>query len=146
MKNPTNPPPTIHPSGGFVKFLFIRKQKRGKSLAVLYQCCTFAHGNHQNTFIMSKDTLGYIAYQLQEKLSAPEMREMAARLLRMAEEAEQLKPYTIEELHERIAQSERDIAEGRYMDFDEFMDQLEKRLEAETDAEDTMKLDFAEAI
>ena len=94
---------------------------------------------------MSKDTLGYIAYQLQEKLSVPEMREMAARLLRMAEEAEQLKPYTIEELHERIAQSERDFAEGRYMDFDEFLDQLEERLEAEAE-ETPLELDIAEAV
>ena len=32
---------------------------------------------------------------------------------------EHLKPYTIEELHTRIAQSERDFAEGRYRDIDD---------------------------
>lgn len=107
---------------------------------------TFATENKKNQ-IMSKESLGYIAYQLQEKLTASEMREMAARLLRMAEEIEQLKPYTIEELHERVAKSEKDIAEGRCMDFDEYLDQLEEELEAADEAEiSAMKLDFAEAI
>ncbi len=32
---------------------------------------------------------------------------------------EHIKPYTIEELHARIAQSERDFAEGRYRDIEE---------------------------
>jgi len=80
---------------------------------------------------MSKDELGYIAYQLEERLTASEMREMAARLLHMAEETEQLKPYTMEEINAMIDQGERDIAEGRYMEFDEFLDQLEAELETE---------------
>jgi hypothetical protein len=40
-------------------------------------------------------------------------------------------PYTIEELHERIAESERQIAEGEYMDFDEAMDEIEAELKIE---------------
>jgi len=42
-----------------------------------------------------------------------------------------LMPYTIEELHERIAESERQIAEGEYMDFDEAMDEIEAELKIE---------------
>ena len=33
-------------------------------------------------------------------------------------------PYTIEEIHERIAQSERDFAEGRYFTDDEVFEDL----------------------
>ena len=96
---------------------------------------------------MSKDALGYIAFQLQEKLTADEMREMAARLIRMAEETEQLKPYTKEEINAMIDQAERDFAEGRYMDFDEFLDQLEEELTAEDSPEMiASKLDIAEAV
>jgi hypothetical protein len=36
------------------------------------------------------------------------------------------KPYTREELKARIELSERQFAEGKYQDFDEAMDELEK--------------------
>ena len=68
---------------------------------------------------MSNDALGHIAYQLQEQLTASEMREMAAHLIKMAEETEKLKPYTMEEIHAMIAEGERDLAEGRYRDIDD---------------------------
>ena len=47
------------------------------------------------------------------------------------EQEEQLKPYTIEELHARIAESERQIAAGQYQDFDEAMDEIEAELARE---------------
>ena len=53
---------------------------------------------------------------------------------------EHLKPYTMEELHARIAQSERDAAEGRVQDFDEAMDEIEAELAREE------QLEMAEAI
>lgn len=51
---------------------------------------------------------------------------------------ENLKPYTIEELHERIKASEADFAAGRVYDFDEAMDMIEKELDEE--------LEMAEAV
>ncbi|MBQ7423167.1 MAG: hypothetical protein IJV19_00310 [Prevotella sp.] len=36
------------------------------------------------------------------------------------------RPYTTEELHERIAKSERDIAEGNVYDFDEVLRDIEE--------------------
>lgn len=51
---------------------------------------------------------------------------------------ENLKPYTIEELHARIRESEADFAAGRYYDFDEAMDLIEKELDEE--------LEMAEAV
>ena len=42
-----------------------------------------------------------------------------------------LKPYTIEELRERIAISERQFAAGQWQDFDDAMDEIEAELAAE---------------
>ena len=42
-----------------------------------------------------------------------------------------LKPYTIEELQEMIAISERQLAAGQWQDFDEAMDEIEAELAAE---------------
>ena len=58
-------------------------------------------------------------------LTPDNMRWVGRHLIEHAEKEEPLKPYTIEELHARIAQSERDIAEGRVQDFDDFMRELE---------------------
>ena len=44
-------------------------------------------------------------------------------------------PYTIEELHARIAISERQIANGEWMDFDEAMDEIERELDKEEQEE-----------
>ena len=49
----------------------------------------------------------------------------------MRSSEERLKPYTIEELHARIAQSERDIAEGRVYDFDDVMREMEEEFARE---------------
>lgn len=42
-----------------------------------------------------------------------------------------LKPYTIEEIQEMIAISERQLAAGQWQDFDEAMDEIEAELAAE---------------
>ena len=42
-----------------------------------------------------------------------------------------MKPYTIEELHERIAISERQLANGEWTDFDEALDKIERELDRE---------------
>ena len=53
---------------------------------------------------------------------------------------ENLKPYTIEELHERIKASEADFAAGRYHDFDDVIREIEEELDKEE------VLDMAEAV
>ncbi|MBR4676958.1 MAG: hypothetical protein IKO99_03040 [Bacteroidales bacterium] len=50
-------------------------------------------------------------------------------------------PYTIEELHARIAESEKQFAAGEYMDFDEAMDEIESELKIEEP-----ELEMAEAV
>ena len=57
------------------------------------------------------------------------------------DEDHSLKPYTIEEIHAMIDQSERDIVEGRVYDFDDAMDELEKEF-----AEEDRKLEMAEVV
>ena len=47
----------------------------------------------------------------------------------------QPKPYTIEELRARIAQSERDSAEGRVYDFDDVMSEIEEEFAREEELE-----------
>ena len=42
-----------------------------------------------------------------------------------------VRPYTIEELHERIAISEKQLANGEWMDFDEAMEEIERELDKE---------------
>ena len=46
-----------------------------------------------------------------------------------------VRPYTIEELHERIAISEKQLANGEWMDFDEAMDEIERELDKEEQEE-----------
>lgn len=53
---------------------------------------------------------------------------------------ENLKPYTMEELHARIDQAMRESAAGLGQDFDEFMDELEEEF-AKEDA-----MEMAEAV
>ena len=55
---------------------------------------------------------------------------------------EQLKPYTMEELNARIDKAERDSAEGRYRDFDDFMRELEEKFAEE----DRKELAMMEAV
>ena len=44
-----------------------------------------------------------------------------------------LKPYTIEELHEMIAISEQQFAAGQWQDFDKAMDEIEAELSKKRD-------------
>ena len=80
---------------------------------------------------MSTAALTGLLDYLYDTLSPANMIWLAAQLTEYADRQEQsqsLEPYTIEELHERIAQSERDIAEGRLHDFDDAMREIEEEL------------------
>ena len=58
----------------------------------------------------------------------------------MRDSKEELKPYTMEELHARITQSERDSVEGRVYDFDDVMREIENEFAYEE------TLEMAEAV
>ena len=74
---------------------------------------------------MKQTTLNNLVDLLFKLLSPKEMRWVAEQLTGFAD-IEDPKPYTIEELHERIAQSERDFAEGRWIDSEEMFRELDE--------------------
>ena len=87
---------------------------------------------------MSEATLTSLLEYLYGALTPSNQRWLAEHLIEHAdsEEGEELTPYTIEELHERIAQSERDFAEGRYFTDEEVfadLDEYEKQEELQYD-------------
>ena len=73
---------------------------------------------------MSEATLTNLLQYLYGALTPSNQRWLAAHLVEHAD-AEELKPYTIEELHERIARSKRDFAEGRFFTDEEVFSDLE---------------------
>lgn len=78
---------------------------------------------------MSKATLTSLLEFLYGLLSTEDKRWIGEQLIQQANE-EELKPYTLEELHERVAKAERDFAEGRYFTDDEVfadLDEYEKK-------------------
>lgn len=87
---------------------------------------------------MSEATLTSLLEYLYGALTPSNQRWLAMHLIEHADvkEKEDLKPYTIEELHERIAKSERDFAEGRYFTDEEVfadLDEYEKHEELQYD-------------
>ena len=90
---------------------------------------------------MSEATLTKLLEYLYGALTPSNQRWLAAHLVEHAdaEETENLKPYTIEELHERVAQSKRDFAEGNFYTHDEVMKMLDKDL-------GLAPVEFAEAV
>lgn len=77
---------------------------------------------------MSEATLTSLLEYLYGTLTPNNMRWMGERLIEYAD-GEELKPYTIEELHERIAKSERDFAEGHFYTHDDVLKMLDEELE-----------------
>lgn len=100
----------------------------------------FARERQKKGRIMSTATLEGLRDYLFDTLSPNNMLWLSTQLANYAKQKEQ-KPYTIEEIHNRIAQSERNIAEGRVCDFDDAMRELEEGFEFAD-----KKLEMAEAI
>ena len=74
---------------------------------------------------MSRESLEHLRDYIQLTLSPSDISWLADELLLISQKEQQLEPYTIEELEERVMASERQIAEGRFQDFDEALDELE---------------------
>ena len=87
---------------------------------------------------MSKTTLQSLLEFLYGMLSPNDMRWVAEQLIEQAN-AEDLKPYTIEELHQMVAEGEREFAEGKWQDSENMFHELEEELAKE-------ELQYAEAV
>ncbi len=115
---------------------------------------TFAAKNNNNIETMTQEEQQGIINEAEENYAQGNYDSHEEAMGMLCEDAElatiysePLKPYTIEELHERIAQSERDFAEGRYMDFDDFVQKLEAEFAAEDAAEEhSHRNDYATAV
>lgn len=78
---------------------------------------------------MSEATLNNLLEYLYGTLTPSNMRWVGEHLIKYANHTEETtKPYTMEEINARIAQSERDSAEGRVYDFDDAICELEEEL------------------
>ena len=92
---------------------------------------------------MSTATLTGLLDYLYDTLTPSNMRWVAEHLIEHAEKEEpSLKPYTIEELHARIARAEADIAAGRVTPHEEVMREWKEELIREEQEEP----ELAEAI
>lgn len=90
---------------------------------------------------MSEATLTSLLEYLYGTLTPSNQRWLAAHLVEHADvqEAEDLKPYTIEELHEMVAKGEQEFAEGKWQDSEDMFRELEEDFEKE-------ELQYTEAI
>ena len=93
---------------------------------------------------MSTTTLTSLLDYLYGTLTPSNMRWVAEHLIERAEKEEEpsLKPYTIEELHARIARAEAYIAAGRVTPHEEVMREWKEELAREEQEE----LELAEAV
>ncbi|MBR5935763.1 MAG: hypothetical protein IKZ89_06395 [Bacteroidaceae bacterium] len=82
---------------------------------------------------MSTVTLQNLLDYLKSTLSSSNMLWLSERLQECAKEKDDqvLKPYTIEEIHSRIAQSELDSSQGRVYEFDDVIREIEEEFALE---------------
>ena len=86
--------------------------------------------------MMSKESLEHLRDYIQLTLTPSDLSWLMNELIVGVRKQEQQKPYTVEELHERIAQGERDLAEGRYRDIEDLFREWDEE-EAATYAAET---------
>lgn len=89
---------------------------------------------------MSEATLKSLLEYLYGTLSPSNMRWVGMHLIEQAD-AEELKPYTVEELHEMIERGEKQIADGLCQDSEDVFRELEEEL-----AMEEQKMEYAEAV
>ena len=73
---------------------------------------------------MSTETLSGLRDYLFSTLSRSNMLWLATQLKERAEKEEELKPYTIEELHQMVEEGRKQIAEGHYLTSEEVFSDL----------------------
>ena len=90
---------------------------------------------------MSTATLNNLLEYLYGTLTPDNMRWVGKHLIEYADKDENLKPYTIEELHARIAEAEANIAAGKTIPHEEVMRRSREKL-----AQRRKELEMVEAI
>jgi uncharacterized protein YeeX (DUF496 family) len=116
-----------------------------QNLAVSFFICIFAAGKNKTirVNIMSTTALTNLRDYLTGTLSPDDMMWLVEEMKNFMRGKEgNLKPYTIEEIHAMIEESERDIAEGRVTSHEEVMREWEEELARE----EQEALDVAKAV
>lgn len=81
---------------------------------------------------MSTTSLSLLLKYLKATLTPDDMRWMVNQLAEQVDlQDENLKPYTIEELHQMVAEGEHQIAEGKWQDSEDMFRELEEEFAAE---------------
>ena len=90
---------------------------------------------------MSEATLTSLLEYLYGALTPSNQRWLAEHLIEHAdsEEGGELTPYTIEELHQMVAEGEREFSEGKWQDSEDMFRELEEEFSQE-------ELQYAEAV
>ena len=95
---------------------------------------------HKNGQTMSEATLQGLLDYLYSTLTPDNMRWMATHLMAHDDDDEEkVKPYTIEELHQMVAEGEQQFAEGKWQDSEDMFRELEEEFATE-------KPQYSEAI
>ncbi len=94
---------------------------------------------------MSTQAMAGLRDYLTGTLSTSDMMWLVEELTSYVRKDAALEPYTIEELHARIAKSERDFAEGRYIASKELFGDLDKEFHF-LEKEEVEGLQLAEAV
>jgi len=75
---------------------------------------------------MSETTLTSLLEYLYGALTPSNRRWLAEHLIQLTDSEENLKPYTIEELHQMVAEGEQEFAEGKWQDSEDMFRELEE--------------------
>lgn len=95
---------------------------------------------------MSIETLSGLRDYLFDTLSRSNMLWLATQLKERAEQEEELKPYTIEELHQMVEKGRREIAEGHYCTSEEVFSELFDEFGMDEREVEKKELQFEDAV
>ena len=95
---------------------------------------------------MSTETLSGLRDYLFSTLSRSNMLWLATQLKERAEKEEELKPYTIEELHQMVEEGRKQIAEGHYFTSEEVFNDLFEEFGVDEREVEEKELQLEEAV
>lgn len=95
---------------------------------------------------MSTETLSSLRDYLFGTLSRSNMLWLATQLKERAEKEEELKPYTIEELHQMVEEGRQEIAEGHYFTSEEMFNDLFEEFSVDKKEVEEKELQLEEVV
>ena len=95
---------------------------------------------------MSTETLSSLRDYLFGTLSRSNMLWLATQLKERADKEEDLKPYTMEELHQMVEEGRREIAEGHYCTSEEMFNDLFEEFGVDKKEVEEKEMQFEEVV